>query len=85
MAMYNSGMLTRLIVCLGVLLVVAGCRSREVEKDLALTDIHTGWYDLGLVEGQHVRLELNSLGRGFHLCRTALLILDTNKHIVIIH
>ena len=51
--MYNSGMLTRLIVCLGVLLVVAGCRSREVEKDLALTDIHTGWYDLGLVEGQN--------------------------------
>ncbi|HEU4690380.1 MAG TPA: hypothetical protein VFS23_18565 [Vicinamibacterales bacterium] len=46
-------MLARLTVCLGILLLVAGCRSREVEKDLALTDIHTGWYDLGVVDGQN--------------------------------
>ncbi len=51
--MYNSAMLARLTVCLGILLLVAGCRSREVEKDLALTDIHTGWYDLGVVDGQN--------------------------------
>ena len=51
--MYNSAMLARLTVCLAILLVVAGCRSREVEKDLALTDIHTGWYDLGVVDGQN--------------------------------
>lgn len=53
MAMYNLAMLTRLTVCLGILLVVIGCRSREVERDLAITDIHTGWYDLGVVDGQN--------------------------------
>ncbi len=51
--MYNSAMLTRLIACLGLLLLVSGCRSREVEKDLALTDIHSGWYDVGVVDGQN--------------------------------
>ena len=51
--MYNSAMLARLAVCLGILLIVAGCRSREVEKDLALTDIHSGWYDVGVVDGQN--------------------------------
>jgi hypothetical protein len=51
--MYNSAMLTRSIACLGLLLLVSGCRSREVEKDLALTDIHSGWYDVGVVDGQN--------------------------------
>jgi hypothetical protein len=51
--MYNSAMLTRLTICLGLVLLVAGCRSREVEKDLAITDIHTGWYDVGVVDGQN--------------------------------
>jgi hypothetical protein len=46
-------MLTRLTVCLGILLLVTGCRSRDVEKDLAITDIHTGWYDAGVVGGQN--------------------------------
>jgi hypothetical protein len=52
-AMYNSAMRNRLIVCLGVILLAAGCRSREVEKDLAITDIHSGWYDVGVVDGQN--------------------------------
>jgi hypothetical protein len=31
-----------------------GCtRSREVEKDLKLVDVSTGWYDLGVVNGQN--------------------------------
>ena len=51
--MSNSAMLTRLTICLGIVLLVAGCRSREVEKDLAVTDIHTGWYDVGVVDGQN--------------------------------
>jgi hypothetical protein len=51
--MYNSAMRNRLVVCLGVILFVAGCRSREVEKDLAITDIHSGWYDVGVVDGQN--------------------------------
>ena len=33
--------------------VVAGCRAREVEKDLRLTDVQTGWYDAGIVNGQN--------------------------------
>jgi hypothetical protein len=51
--MYNSAMRNHLIVYLGVVLLVAGCRSREVEKDLAITDIHSGWYDVGVVDGQN--------------------------------
>jgi hypothetical protein len=51
--MYNSAMLTRLTVCLGLVVLMVGCRSREVEKDLALTDIHTGWYDAGVVDGKN--------------------------------
>jgi hypothetical protein len=51
--MYNSAMPTRALACLGLVLVLAGCRSREVEKDLTLTDIHTGGYDAGIVDGQN--------------------------------
>jgi len=46
-------MLNRLALCLMVALLVAGCGSREVEKDLSITDIHTGWYDAGIVDGQN--------------------------------
>jgi hypothetical protein len=53
MAMYNSAMLTRLASCFLLVLLVAGCRAREVEKDLAITDVHTGWYDAGIVGGQN--------------------------------
>jgi hypothetical protein len=53
MAVYNSAMLTRLAACLAVALIVTGCGTREVEKDLTLTDVHTGWYDLGVVDGQN--------------------------------
>lgn len=34
-----------------LLLVSAGCQSIEVEKALAITDIHTGWYDAGVQDG----------------------------------
>ena len=33
--------------------VVGGCRPREVEKDLRITDVRTGWYDAGIVNGQN--------------------------------
>jgi len=57
MAMYNSRM-TRcrpalLIACVGAALLLTGCRSREVEKDLRITDVNTGWYDAGIVDGQN--------------------------------
>ena len=55
--MYNSRMvhLTLQRVLLGCLLTLAaaGCRAREVEKDLRLTDVRTGWYDAGIVDGQN--------------------------------
>ena len=34
-------------------LLTAGCGAREVEKDLRLTDVETGWYDAGIVDGQN--------------------------------
>ena len=51
--MYNSIMSTRLTACLVSALLVTGCGAREVEKDLSITDVHTGWYDLGIVNGQN--------------------------------
>lgn len=50
---YNSSMSTRLTALLLLALVGAGCRVREVEKDLTITDVHTGWYDAGIVNGQN--------------------------------
>jgi hypothetical protein len=43
----------RLTACVVLVLLVTGCRAREVEKDLAITDVHTGWYDAGIVQGQN--------------------------------
>lgn len=27
--------------------VASGCRSRDVQKDLEIVDVHTGWFDMG--------------------------------------
>jgi hypothetical protein len=43
----------RLIVCVMALLLATGCRAREVERDLAVTAVRTGWYDAGIVDGQN--------------------------------
>jgi len=54
MPMYNPPMLNRLLVCAVVAVLVAGCaRSRDVQKDLKLVDVHTGWYDAGIVDGKN--------------------------------
>jgi len=38
----------------GLFLVASGCtRTRDVEKDLKLVDVSTGWYDVGVVNGQN--------------------------------
>ena len=36
-------------VCLVVVLAlaVAGCESRDVKQDLQITNVRTGWYDVG--------------------------------------
>ena len=40
--------------CLLACVLALGCSSsREVEKDLKLVDVSTGWYDMGLVNGQN--------------------------------
>ena len=30
---------------------LTGCESREVENDLRIVDVHTGWYDIGVLPG----------------------------------
>jgi hypothetical protein len=50
-AVYNSRMIPRLAACFVCVALLSGCQSREVEKDLAITDVHTGWYDVGIVDG----------------------------------
>jgi hypothetical protein len=40
----------RLPLLLLVAVIAAGCTPREVEKDLQVTDVRTGWYDAGIVE-----------------------------------
>lgn len=42
-----------LVVCAAAASLAAGCRAREVEKDLKITEVRTGWYDQGVVEGQN--------------------------------
>lgn len=56
--MYNRRMtaspLTRvLLLGLVAALAAGGCRAREVENDLRITDVQTGWYDAGIVNGQN--------------------------------
>ena len=54
MRMYNRPMLNRLLVCVAGAALIAGCaRSRDVQKDLRLVDVHTGWYDAGIVQGKN--------------------------------
>jgi hypothetical protein len=58
------------VVALGCLcLAASGCsRTREVEKDLKLTDVSTGWYDVGVVNGQNkivpsITLQLENISK----------------------
>jgi hypothetical protein len=40
----------RLALALIAALVMAGCESRDVQADLKIMDVHTGWYDVGKTE-----------------------------------
>ena len=42
-----------LLLSVALVAVFAGCQSREVEKVLKVTNVETGWYDAGLVDGQN--------------------------------
>jgi hypothetical protein len=54
--MYNRGMVRRLALPLVALLLLAGCESREVDKDLKIVDVRTGWYDAGVMTGGQNKL-----------------------------
>ena len=43
----------RVLLLLAAALILSACSSREVEKDLKMTDVKTGWYDAGIVQGQN--------------------------------
>ncbi len=54
--MYNHPVSARRLALPLVVLVaavLAGCQQREVEKVLKVTDVNTGWYDVGIVAGQN--------------------------------
>jgi hypothetical protein len=48
--------MSRSIVVLLIGLLVSGCGNIEVEKAVRITDVQTGWYDAGIVEGQKNKL-----------------------------
>lgn len=54
--MYNPGMTRRRALLLVAALAPAACSPREVEKDLRIVDVRTGWYDAGIVEGNKNKL-----------------------------
>ena len=46
----------RLALPLLAALVLTGCGARDVDKDLRITDVRTGWFDAGIVEGTKNKL-----------------------------
>lgn len=60
--MYNLDMARRLALPLLAALLVAACESRDVERDLEIVDVHTGWYDTGVNNGQNKLVPSISLG-----------------------
>ena len=44
-------MARRLALLLLAALSLTACESREVEKDLKILDVRTGWYDAGILQG----------------------------------
>ena len=37
-------------------MLLTACETREVEKDLKIVNVHTGWYDAGILEGGQNKL-----------------------------
>ena len=61
--MYNRDMARRLALPLLAALLLTACESREVEKDLRVVDVHTGWYDVGVQQnGENKLVPSISLG-----------------------
>ena len=49
-------MVRRLAIALLPALLLTACESREVEKDLKIVNVHTGWYDAGILSGGQNKL-----------------------------
>jgi hypothetical protein len=46
--------MTRVVLALAAALVLSSCgHNFDVEKVLTITDVHTGWYDAGIVNGKN--------------------------------
>ena len=54
--MYNRDMARRLALPLVAVFLFAACESREVDKDLKIVGVHTGWYDAGVMAGGQNKL-----------------------------
>lgn len=46
-------MTRRCLVALLPALLLTACESREVERDLRIVNLQTGWFDAGIVDGQN--------------------------------
>jgi hypothetical protein len=42
-----------LLLCVALAAALIACESREVEKVLEVTEVNTGWYDAGIVNGEN--------------------------------
>ena len=54
--MYNRDMARRLVLPLLAAFLLTACESREVEKDLRVVNVHTGWYDIGVQQNGENKL-----------------------------
>jgi hypothetical protein len=61
--MYNPDMARRLALPILAAFLLTACESREVEKDLRIVDVDTGWYDVGVQQnGENKLVPSISLG-----------------------
>ena len=54
--MYNRDMGRRVALPVLTLFLLTACESRDVETDLKIVDVHTGWYDAGVIGGGQNKL-----------------------------
>ena len=55
MVSYTQGMKTLGLV-LAAALLATGCASRDVQKDLEIVDVQSGWFDLGQVDSDNIKI-----------------------------
>jgi hypothetical protein len=58
MVCQNRRMSKSLGLALLTALMAVGCASRDVQKDLQIVDVHTGWYDLGPIAAKPEQIKI---------------------------